>query len=47
MTDKKEMTALNSSGGTDERQSLQQSCKNSISDLSDDCNNNFNNQIRV
>ena len=42
MTDKREMTALNSSAATDERQSLHKSCKNSISDLSDDCKKNFN-----
>ena len=30
MTDKREMTALNSSAATDERQSLHKSCKNSI-----------------
>ena len=37
MTDKKKMTAQNSSGGTDERQSISKSNNNSISDLSDDC----------
>ena len=41
MTDKREMTALKSSAATDERQSLQKSCENSISDLSDDCKKNF------
>ena len=46
MTDKREMTALNSSAATDERQSLHKSCKNSISDLSDDCKKNFNRKLQ-